>query len=1031
MSNTTIRNCTSSKELFDQYDTDGSGHISFDEFAQLLTNLGFHFTEAKQVEYFRFCDQDNDGSIDFEEFRVALFVCDENENKDAFNPGNILRPRDAFNLFDKDSTGSLDEDEFRYVLEYLGIDIDDETHDKIFRKYDKNDSGLIEYNEFKRAWLTLVNPRKELTDRGVQIPTLATHSQIVRMLESVLNQEEEREAKAIETAKDWAFRQKVLKNRTDIFNKALDRYHLELSLSLDLAGQVYIFGDGTSNRFHEAAIEVEELSHHCKENELLQFLWRRKLIRRNDLLERKDYPLCEINVKQNTFDLWGKEPSDIGITESSIVVLCKSSELYSWDSKHQQWIQNSSQTTTSDASAQINIDDEENEVEIDDYGVIKNVLQYYSKWKAPPRNCNFHKHAHSVLQSEIRRDELARSLELRGKNSDNFTKLELVKLMHIELNLEQNHLGQEAFHRLKKTEEEISSLRALQKKKIVKRKLQQFSELRKCVSEAAKSNNKEFAVETTNEEVNVTKTAYSSDIESEEILMMRSKWLSLVSGAKYAGLLSESGQVFLCSRKSHGNENSMIYSHLKLPLSEKAINFSCGYSHSAVVSENGNVFVWDSSSTNKLGIASIHSNNLYIEKPSKLHMGSISVTKVSCGASHTGCVTSHGKVFMWGSNAGYRLGLGDTIDRNVPTLAENILNQDIHDISCGYCQTMLITKIEHTLQVQNGMKISRISGGRLLVAGPQSALGSKFSSFGLYPSFLKDSKNIDPVPIKDISAGFSHQSAVSIEGELYTFGDNTGGCCAHPTREKFISIPTHVKYLFNSTLNLLSGKRINKSIPYCYQPYYEVDLGETFTIEEIKIWNWLDLPSNPASSKDKSGLRLFPCWIMISQDELPRSEGSLDSALNLSVTKKRLEENFLVTSWNPQIRTRGRFIRVQLEETNLLEFEKIQIFGHSALENPIGRVNKAVCGKRLTGVIIKATDDSEDIELSLERVNAAKNMKLPVHYETIRCRLCESSSPCEICKLKETMVKEGLRWEAESDLSDLGKIFLNPQNIKV
>jgi hypothetical protein len=851
---------------------------------------------------------------------------------------------------------------------------------------------------------------------------------MVQMLEAVLNKEEERESKAIEKAKEWVLRQKMMKKRKDIFQKAMHRYCLELSASLDLAGQVYIFGDGTSNQFKETDVEIEESSHNLSEgNGLLRSLWLRKFI---EPPKGKQHGFCGINVKRSTFDLWGKEPIDIGITDNSMAVLCNRSKLFSWDSGDQRWdhkelnswqLQISSNTTMPDSNTRNDVDVKENVLEIDDDEVIKHVLQYFSKWKAPPRNCNFHKHAHSILQSSIAREELARSVELRGVNSDGLTKLELVKLLQIEFKLELQHLGQDSFLQLKKIEEDISSLRALHKKKMLKRKLIQFSNLRKYVKEAISFNHIKYTVECGDDEVDSSKTCISEDVRDEGISIARSKWISLDAGTKYVGIISEEGGLLLLT-KSNGNEKNTIHLPTNSQLGEKVVNFSCGHSHSAFVTENGEIFAWGTSSTNKLGIKSMKWSDIFIEKPSKVHIPSVSVVKVSCGPSHTGCVTSHGKVFMWGSNSGYRLGLGDTADRNVPTLAENILNHDVHDISCGYCQTMLITKTEHNINVHNGIQFSKVSGGTLLVAGPSTALGLKFPSFGSYTAFLKDSNQIEPVAIKQISSGFSHQSAVSVEGELFTFGDNTGGCCGHPLREKFLSIPTHVKCLFNSNLNPLSTKRFKKSIPFCYQPYYEVELETIFTIEQIKIWNYLD-------SSKTSDLGLFPYWIMISQEELPGLEGSLDSALNLSVLKQRFEENVLVTTWNPPIRTRGRYIRLQLEGTSLLEFKKIEIFGASTLENPIGRVSKAVCGKRLTGVIIKATDDEKNIKDSQERVNAAEIMKSPDQYDSMRCMLCEASAQCEICNLKETMIKEGLTWKADSDLIELGKIFLNSQTI--
>ena len=56
-----------------------------------------------------------------------------------------------------------------------------------------------------------MNPRKELEERGVDIPTLATRLQMISMLDDILNEEERKEAIAIKEAKRWREKQKLLK----------------------------------------------------------------------------------------------------------------------------------------------------------------------------------------------------------------------------------------------------------------------------------------------------------------------------------------------------------------------------------------------------------------------------------------------------------------------------------------------------------------------------------------------------------------------------------------------------------------------------------------------------------------------------------------------------------------------------------------------------------------------------------------------------------------------------------------------------
>ena len=69
-------------DVFTEFDTDGSGNISFEEFRAMLPRLGIKMSVPKMLKYFRMCDSDGSGEIDFEEFKIALFACDP----DSGNP---------------------------------------------------------------------------------------------------------------------------------------------------------------------------------------------------------------------------------------------------------------------------------------------------------------------------------------------------------------------------------------------------------------------------------------------------------------------------------------------------------------------------------------------------------------------------------------------------------------------------------------------------------------------------------------------------------------------------------------------------------------------------------------------------------------------------------------------------------------------------------------------------------------------------------------------------------------------------------
>ncbi|KAG6584767.1 Regulator of chromosome condensation (RCC1) [Phytophthora cinnamomi] len=240
----------SPEELFKKYDTDGSGNISASEFLAMLPDLGIAISAAKAMRIFRRCDTDGGGEIDLTEFKMAMFAVDPvSGNTFGFSPSTLLGPRDAFELFDEDATGQIDELEFADVLEYFGMDVSDEKQEKIFKKYDKDKSGYIDYREFRSMWVRLIDVREELTKRGVEIPKHTRQWKLQQMLETILDEEEAREAVALEEAKKFLQRQRDKEFREQLGRKAIVRAEDELAAALDAAGQVYIMGSGKYNQF--------------------------------------------------------------------------------------------------------------------------------------------------------------------------------------------------------------------------------------------------------------------------------------------------------------------------------------------------------------------------------------------------------------------------------------------------------------------------------------------------------------------------------------------------------------------------------------------------------------------------------------------------------------------------------------------------------------------------------------------------------------------------------------------------------------
>jgi alpha-tubulin suppressor-like RCC1 family protein len=116
---------------------------------------------------------------------------------------------------------------------------------------------------------------------------------------------------------------------------------------------------------------------------------------------------------------------------------------------------------------------------------------------------------------------------------------------------------------------------------------------------------------------------------------------------------------------------------------------SCGQSHTAGITTSGKCFTWGNAAdgrlglktTKRVGVAKPH--NRYFPEPVLVpSLVTERVTGISCGPSHTVCVTTTG-VFSWGTGAGYRLGLGDTKDRIDPCRIEEFNGIHVKQVSCG------------------------------------------------------------------------------------------------------------------------------------------------------------------------------------------------------------------------------------------------------------------------------------------------------------------------------------------------------------
>ncbi|KAF3433649.1 hypothetical protein FNV43_RR24752 [Rhamnella rubrinervis] len=117
---------------------------------------------------------------------------------------------------------------------------------------------------------------------------------------------------------------------------------------------------------------------------------------------------------------------------------------------------------------------------------------------------------------------------------------------------------------------------------------------------------------------------------------------------------------------------------------------AAGLWHTVCISADGDVYAFGGNQFGQLGTGADQAETL----PRLLDSPSLEDTHakiVSCGARHSAIVTADGKVFCWGWNKYGQLGLGDVIDRNIPSqvVIEGCIPRDV---ACGWWHTLLLAE---------------------------------------------------------------------------------------------------------------------------------------------------------------------------------------------------------------------------------------------------------------------------------------------------------------------------------------------------
>ncbi|XRB22633.1 regulator of chromosome condensation [Pseudoscourfieldia marina] len=251
---------------------------------------------------------------------------------------------------------------------------------------------------------------------------------------------------------------------------------------------------------------------------------------------------------------------------------------------------------------------------------------------------------------------------------------------------------------------------------------------------------------------------------------------------------------------NYGGQLGMRYLELgpiprptKVDAVEKGMKFEVvelGYYHGVGLTSTGKVYTWGRNSHGQLGTGDDKDR----AKPTLLAgLAAFEVKAVAAGMMSSYAVTSSGRVYAWGYNEHYELGLGEGIDRNAPQLVQGL--GDSHNV------TQLAPGGYHV--------IASTADGRLFSWGHngfgQCGLGKASAAPVKVPTEVTAmpevaERTLSAVAVHGqptIASGMWHSVAASASGEVYTWGRSHYGCLGHGSENSRESVaePTAVDAL--------------------------------------------------------------------------------------------------------------------------------------------------------------------------------------------------------------------------------------------
>ncbi|CDW87912.1 UNKNOWN [Stylonychia lemnae] len=214
------------------------------------------------------------------------------------------------------------------------------------------------------------------------------------------------------------------------------------------------------------------------------------------------------------------------------------------------------------------------------------------------------------------------------------------------------------------------------------------------------------------------------------------------------------------------------------------------------------VFVWGDDRWGQLGLYHQKIRKGYHDQTSfkipKTCSFNILIKQISCGDAHSAILTNQGHLYMMGSNIKGQLGIGDNCPdlqnrdcAGAPCLVDSLRDYKVDKVVCGWNHTIAIVNDKQ----RNSIEPDMIDDNQFIFvwgSNEQGQLGIPLQGCIDLPVRQSFFEHIE-VRVKDIYAGYQHTLYVTENGQVYSTGSNSFGQLGLGQQELFINQPVLIE----------------------------------------------------------------------------------------------------------------------------------------------------------------------------------------------------------------------------------------------